>query len=511
MRVIMRSKSIYRNVVSSIFLQVSLAVLGFVIPKMILDIYGSEMNGLVNAISQFIGYAALIEFGIGDASVALLYKPLAEENTKAISDILSGTRKMYFKSAAVYSVLLLGLAILYPFLYTETLDYWFVFDLVFFIGAVNAIDFFYLGKYRVLLMADQKYYVINFTRMIATCILLVSSVLLLINGHSVVIIKALAAIIHLGEALALHFYVKSNYRYVNFSSKNQIKISQRWNALVHQICGTVVYSTDLVVLTLCLPNHDLLEISVYSVYGMVFGLLNTFTSTIMRTFYAPFGDMIARKEEDNVKRSYLKYVFIYYIYIGFVCACFVSLIMPFVACYTRKLTDVNYVRLEVAILFALNGLSAQVKDPACIISNAAGIFKETQKFAIEEAVINIVISLLLVKPLGIVGVLIGTLISHVWMDIRYILYVEKNIILGIGNITMKRIIRSCVLILLLAVPEILLVHINGRWVNWIISAVIVAVINGFMFFIVNYLLEKDLMKGIMLGIKAKLMSKKQGS
>jgi O-antigen/teichoic acid export membrane protein len=507
----MRSIRIYKNVISSITLQTSLAIVGLVIPKMILDIYGSEINGLVNAITQFITYVALIEFGIGDASVALLYKPLAYNDYHGISDILSGTRKMYIKSAVIYSMLLLILAALYPLLYSETLGYWFIFKLVFFIGAINSIDYFILGKYRVLLMADQKYYIVNFTRTIATCILLVSSVLLLSAGYNVVTIKALAAFIHIGEALVLLFYVKHKYPSVNYHAKNTMRITQRWNALVHQICGTVVYSTDLVVLTLCLPNHDLLEISVYAVYGMVFSLIQSFTSTMMRTFYAPFGDMITRKETDTVKESYLKFEYIYYIFIGFICACFMSLVMPFVACYTHGKTDVEYIRFEVALLFALNGFSAQAKDSACVIANAAGKFKETQRFSIEEAIINIVISLLLVKPLGIVGVLIGTLISHIWMDIRYVRYVETELITGIGHITIKRIIRTCIIIILLTIPEVILIPINEKWFSWIVMAIVIAIINGCVFILLNAILEKEMMKGILLGVKEKIRVKKQGT
>ena len=503
----MRGIRIYRNVISSVLLQIILAIFGLAIPRMILKIYGSEINGLINAISQFITYAALIEFGIGDASVALLYKPLAEDNSFAISDILSGTRKLYFRSAIIYSILLMGLAFSYPFLYKNSLSYWFIFDLVVFIGAVNAVDYFFLGKFKVLLMADQKYYIINFTRAIATFLLLGVSIVMLSLKFNVVWIKAVALLMHIGEALVLSTYVKLNYKNVDYYSLNSQKISQRWNALIHQICGTIIYSTDLVVLTLCLPNHDLLEISVYSVYAMVFSLFNNFTSTIMRSFYASFGDMLARNEEDNVKNSYLKFEFIYYIFIFFVCACFASLIMPFVACYTRGLYDVQYVRIEVAVLFALTGLSAQVKDTACIVANAAGKFKETQRFSIEEAIMNIVISLLLVRPMGIVGVLIGTFIAHVWMDIRYIMYVENNLILGIGNITIKRIIRNLFIVIILSVPEIILVPIKDNWICWLLTAVIVASINISIILLINGIMEKNMMKNLIKDFQHRLNKK----
>ena len=66
-------KKIFRNVGANILLQVALTVSGLIIPRYILAFYGSEMNGLVSSISQFITYAALIEMGIGDATIIALY------------------------------------------------------------------------------------------------------------------------------------------------------------------------------------------------------------------------------------------------------------------------------------------------------------------------------------------------------------------------------------------------------------------------------------------------------
>ena len=40
--------------------------------------YGSDVNGLVSSITQFLGYIALVEGGVGGVIRAALYKPLAK-------------------------------------------------------------------------------------------------------------------------------------------------------------------------------------------------------------------------------------------------------------------------------------------------------------------------------------------------------------------------------------------------------------------------------------------------
>ena len=155
----MRAKRIFQNVTTNLIVQMVLLGSGLIIPHLIMKNYGSEMNGMVASITQFIAYAALIELGIGNSSIIALYKPLADKNYEGISSIVTESKKMYLNSAYIYAVIILLIAMLYPHLYPLRFSFWFIFDLVLCIGAVNAVDYFFLGKYKVLLIADQKYYI----------------------------------------------------------------------------------------------------------------------------------------------------------------------------------------------------------------------------------------------------------------------------------------------------------------------------------------------------------------
>lgn len=488
----MRMKRAFRNIFTNIILQVALAISGLVIPRFIMVYYGSEMNGLVSSISQFITYAALIEMGIANSSIIALYDPLAKEDWNAVSEVVTSSQKMYLVSAYIYSIIIVAIAALYPLLYTGKLGYQFIFELVLCIGALNAIDYFFLGKYKVLLIADQKYYILNIARILATILTIVCSIALLLQGFNLVYVKSVALIAHLLETLLITVYVRGKYKRVNYHSPKIIKIPQRWNALVHQLCATITYNTDLVVLTLCLPGHSLLEISVYSVYAMVLSLLTNISGAFTTGINASFGNMLAKKEYDKVRNIFDIYEYVFFIILFILYSCFATLVLPFVSCYTKGMNDVNYIRLTVGILFALNGLTAQLKEVSGVIINAAGKYKETQKYAIEEAASNIVISLLLVGEMGITGVLIGTLISHIWMDYRMISYMEKNIICGIEHVTVNRIIRNGIIYILLVVAEICCIGYTTSWLEWVITAVIVGVINLVSFGGINLVFEKKM-------------------
>lgn len=495
---ILKATRIVRNVITNIILQVVLMISGLLIPRFLLMYYGSTVNGMISSIAQFITYVALVEMGIENAAVVALYRPIADKNNEELESILVSAKRMYRQSGTIYFVLVIVLAFCYPLMIREQLEYTFVFQMVLCVGAVNVIDFFILGKYKVFLIAEQKYYILNIARILATIVLLVVSVILLQKQSSVLAVKSCAIVTHLGEALFIFIYMRCNYRYIKYQSPRLFKIKQRLNAFIHQICAVIVYNTDLVVLTVFLSGQSLMEISVYTVYALAFSFLSNFVSTLTTGIQASFGNLYACNEKQRIRTFFGLYEFLYLMFCCFMCACFSVLIIPFVSCYTKGITDVKYIRYEVGILFALCGLSAQIKDASAVIIKAVGRYKETQRYAIEEAVVKVLVSLMLVRPLGIVGVLIGTLVSHIIMSFHFIYYVAKELIPSSGRDTLIRIVRNCLLVGTIMVVELQVVQLTDSWVEWIVRAFIITIVNSAIFLGINCYFEPEQGKQMMM-------------
>jgi O-antigen/teichoic acid export membrane protein len=88
-----RTKSFIYNSLTAALLQIFTFIAGFIVPRIILAFYGSEINGLVTSITQFIAYFNLVEAGLAGAAVYALYKPLADEDHKSINAVLSATNR----------------------------------------------------------------------------------------------------------------------------------------------------------------------------------------------------------------------------------------------------------------------------------------------------------------------------------------------------------------------------------------------------------------------------------
>lgn len=483
-----REKRFTYNVVSNIVVQIVVAVSGFIIPKYILSIFGSTTNGMINSISQFLTYAGLVEMGIGNASIAALYKPIAQNDKNSISVIISSARRKYFISGCLYTFIIVCFAFLYPLCIKGQLNYWFSFSMVIVIAGSSVIDFFIIGKYKVLLIASQKSYVVNFTKAFATVISTIVSCFILILGNTVVIVKILVVFLHLCEAIFIKWYVQSKYIDIDYHVQEHIKLEQQRGALIHQLCNVIIYNTDLVVLTLFISKDSLKEVSVYSVYLLAFGAICNLMSCFTTGIEAIFGDMIVVERKIKDIFEIYKTIYLTIIYIAY--SSFIVLIVPFVRCYTHGVMDVNYIRIEVGVLFGLNGLLANLKDAHGVVIRAYGHYKETQLYVIVEAVINIIISLLLVHSFGIVGVLVGTTISHFITSIGLPWYADKYLLNRRFQQTLKENFINILASIVLIAIEINIVFSISSWKLWLLNAMIIFFINSIFLCFVNVIANR---------------------
>ena len=100
--------------ISGLILQFFTLISGFILPKIILTCFGSEVNGLVSSLNQFLSYITLVEGGITGVIVANLYKPIVEQDNNKISSVLVTADRFYKKIGALFIAYSVILSIIYP-------------------------------------------------------------------------------------------------------------------------------------------------------------------------------------------------------------------------------------------------------------------------------------------------------------------------------------------------------------------------------------------------------------
>ena len=155
----LREKKLIYNTISSLVFQVTTIICGFILPKLILNAFGSDVNGLVNSISQFLGLISFLELGVGAVVQSALYKPLVEKNNNDINKIIASANRFFRKLAGVLLGYIILLIIFYPRLIDGNYSFFYTTTLIVAISISSLAQYFFGIVNRLLLSADQRGYV----------------------------------------------------------------------------------------------------------------------------------------------------------------------------------------------------------------------------------------------------------------------------------------------------------------------------------------------------------------
>ncbi len=480
----MRTKKSIINISASIFFEFVRIVSAFLIPRLILHSFGSDTNGITQAVSQFIGYISLLTAGVGSVTTAALYKPIAEKKDKEISGIVRATEKFLRKVSFIFVVALLAFAATLPFFISE-FDYFFTFTLVVILGIGTFANYYFGLTYRMILNADQKQYIHIIIQSLLLIIQTTVAVLLINSGRTIHTVQLISALIFLLNPIFIYLFVRKKYNIDKNVGPNNEAINQRWDAFGHQIANFVNNNTDLLLLTIFV---NLKEVSVYSIYFLVFNGIRTMVLSSITGTEAAFGNMFAKNEIKNVEKSLTLYEFLLHTISIILYSSMALLITPFVGVYTSGITDINYNRPLFGYLISIVGFFVAVRLPYQSVTRAAGHFKQTRNGAIFEAILNITLSIILVIPFGMIGLVIGTLAATIFRTIQYALYSSKKLLdRNLKEIIKRYIISFINVIIILFVIYFIPLKTTNNYVNWIINAFVITglgvVITGLFSFI----------------------------
>jgi hypothetical protein len=470
-----RTKKLLLNMGSTGAYHVIAMVMGFVVPKLMIHFYSSQVNGLIVSITEFFNYFKLVETGLATAAVYSLYKPLSEKNHDKINGVVSAARHFYNTTGLMFIGLTLVFALVYPTMINkiDTMDDLSVFFLVIIMGLTGALDLLTLGRYRVLLTADQKTYVISFISMLSLILQTAIIAILCVLRVDVLLMRFLAGLTILLRTVLLSLYVNKHYPFINYHAKpNKAALSNRYDALYNQLTVSLQQSLGIIMATVILRDTKL--VSVYGVYHMVIVGLWSILKMVTVGIYSFFGEIIVRGDKAHLKRVYDEFESGYMALCIIIFSAAAVLIVPFIRLYAGEVTDINYIRPLWGILFVLQGFSDQLRMPLDLMVTSAGAFRQTRHHNTVQTMAAVVLGGILGYFFGVPGILIGIIISNIIRGILQLIYVPKAITGIPAKSSIKRISRAAITSVIICVPFIFLPLAPKSYLGWLFDALLVA-------------------------------------
>lgn len=432
----MKAKRIFYNIISGLFAQLITIALGFLIPRLFLLNFGSEINGIVNTIQQIFSYLWLLEAGVGLAALQSLYFPVSQNNHSAINAVLSAADLYYRKTGILYFVIVVLFAVLYASFVDTVLPPASLFLIIMLQGIPSVLSYLIQGKYRLLLEAEGKSYFLNALTSASQFIISLGKVLLLMLTHNLILVHCVQLFSSILILAILLIYMKRHYPWLNIrgTAPDFQSVSSKSSVLIHQISGVIFNNTDVILLSV-FCNFKI--VSVYTTYNLFFSYAERLITTVTSGITFSLGQLFHTDRQrfalfqDAYETCYMCFVFIIYTMVYL-------FILPVIRLYTRGITDINYIDTFLPLLFVLLNLFANGKLPSNQVINFAGHFSATKSHAILEVAINLIVSVIAIQFFGIYGGLLGTIAALLYRGNIMIFYSNHKILKQSAFVTYKK-------------------------------------------------------------------------
>ncbi len=498
MKKMSRSKNAALNIFFTLLAQGATIVSGLVVPRLVIAKFGSDVNGLMASIIQFLSYISLLEAGIGGVMSASLYKPLDRGDFKKVSSVISAAKSFYHKIAAIFLFYIVALCFIYPLISKSNFDVPYTVFMIIILSISTLLEYYFAVPYTALLRADQKVRIVYIITTITILLNVLTSFALIMVGASIHIVKLVSALVFALKPVYYSYYVRKNYA-LDYKASGKGELKQKWNGLVHHIAYFVQTSIDVMLITLFM---DIKYVSVYAVYYTITSGIQSIVLSVANGSAAGMGNLVAREDKVALNKVLDTFEFVQSGIASVMYTITAVMIVPFVSLYTKGVTDINYIAPAFAYVLISAHIVYCIRYIYSTVTLNANRYKETQKGAIAECLSNLLISLALIKPFGILGVAIGTLLSAVIRCFFDLFYLKKHLVYRpISKFFRMFFINALVVAVSFTACNLFIDYNINSWHMWVLKAIPTATITVVSAFLIYFVFNRDNLRELSVRVK----------
>lgn len=406
----------------------------FVIRTIMIKTLGPDYLGLSNLFASILTVLGLAELGVGSAMVYAMYRPVAEGDKTAISALLKLYRTIYRLIGSF--ILTVGLALM-PFLRSlingdvpAGLNLY----IVYLLSLAQTVFSYFFGAYKAsLLTAMQREDINSSASTISHTIVYIAAIVGLLTTRNYYLYAVLFPIGTVMENLIRSYIVDKHYgQYLccgRVSRKTRIDIFRKVLALIGHKVGWVVSSS---IDTLCISaSLGLSMIAVYGNYNYITNSLFLVMIQLCGGIRASVGNSLVLEDTRKNYRDFTTFNFMYMLVTSVCCVCLVALYQHFIRMWVGQDFLLGF---DMVILFTVHFYVRNSRQAVVTYKDAAGLWEEDALNPYAEGLVNLVLSVALVRVMGVQGVILATIISVLFVALPWqsVLVMKKVFHVGCG-------------------------------------------------------------------------------
>lgn len=407
-----RTQNSLKNMAASLIGQFGSIVLRFACRTVFIYVLGKEFLGISSLYTNILTLLSVSELGISSAITFSLYRPLAEGDNAKVSAIMQFFKNAYRIVGLVILVIGLCLIPFLPTLMNGTTDKVNIYLYYLLYLAQTVVTYFFFAYKQTILFADQKKYLVDYVVFGANVVTTLLQILVLVIRESFFEYTIALIISGVVTNLIVAIIVDKKYPYLKDKapklSGEEVKeiFKQVYAMFLYRVCNVVGTATDNLIIS---SNINVLMVGLYDNYYLIINAVQKVLSHILGAFSGSLGNLYVLESDTKNEQVFrcLNLVNLWLITLSSVC--FMILFQPFITMWIGEEYLFTPVVLYIIVMnFATNYMQGVMQ----IYKDVTGLFVKGKYRPVATVILNLVISIILVKKMGIAGVFLGSIISR---------------------------------------------------------------------------------------------------
>ncbi len=411
-----RTQHAKRNIITSVVNKLVIMLANFVMRTVLIRCLGEVYLGLDSLFVSILQILSLTELGISSAMVYSMYKPLAENDTPAVCALLKLYRTVYRWIALIMTVLGLAISPFLPLIVNKDLPDGMNLYILFYINLFNTVLSYIFFAYRSsLFTADQRYSINNNIYSVFKIVSTVVQVAVIILFKNYYVYSIVLPLITIAKNVTT--YIISNKMYPQYKCEGSVpksdieQIKKRVAGMfLSKLSFVFRNSLDSIVLSAFL---GLTELAKYNSYYYVINSISGIMILISNSVTASVGNSIVIETKEKNYKDFKKLQLLYMWLSSWLTVGMAACLQPFIKLWVGQKMMFGD---GIMFIFCLYFFTTHFSRMCYMYRQAAGLWWQDRFRPIAETVTNFVLNIVLVRFIGVSGVMLSTIFCIVFIE-----------------------------------------------------------------------------------------------
>ena len=416
-----RTKKTVKNFTTGAIVQLANKLLAFITRTIFIKVLSEEYLGVNGLFSNVLTILSFAELGFGTTIIYNMYKPAAENNKERLKTLMDLYKNVYRVVGIVIAILgiiiipFLGYIIKEPPNIKENITFIY---LLFLTNTV--VSYFFTYKKSIITAYQQESIINKYTTIIYVFQTIIQVIFLLLTKNYIVYLIIQIACTVLCNLITS---IKADKMFPYLKEKNIIKISKEEKTgifenvkamILYKFGQTILNGTDSILVS---AMFGISVVGLYSNYTLIITAVVGVLESALNSITGNIGNLNASANSNRKEDIFYQVFYVSFVLYGFCSIAIMILINPFIELWIGKEFLLDYI---VVIALGISMFTNGIRFAGYTYRNTLGLFKKGKLAPLASAIINLVLSIVLGKLIGLSGIFFATAISRLvtttWID-----------------------------------------------------------------------------------------------